>query len=92
MVNFIRRATEPQSRSPCVPCTETHIFILLISSYVVFNNWYGYKKMPHLQTYRVPLFNSMFYYRGATVAEAMLNSKPDCKTTPAANSTAQYMT
>ena len=42
--------------------------------------------MPHLWTYRVPLFNSMFYYRNATVAEAELNSKSDCKTTPAAKS------
>jgi hypothetical protein len=52
--------------------------------------------MPHLWTYRVPLFHSMFYYRSATVAEAKLNSEPDCNTTLAGEgegrSTEQYRT
>jgi hypothetical protein len=47
---------------------------------------YNYLKMSHLQTYRVPLFNSPFYCRSSTVPEAKLNSETDFKTTPAANS------
>ena len=42
--------------------------------------------MSHLRTYNVPLFHNMFYYRSGMVAEAKLNSEPNCKTTPAANS------
>jgi hypothetical protein len=46
------------------------------------------EKMHHMRIFRVPLFNSTFFCkRSATVAEAEVNSKPECKPTPAANST-----